>query len=103
VVGQKARDKTQVCAVVYPNYLEAQARAEAQGLTLDKDSMQSLVNSEVELHGKDLAPYKRVSRVILADTPLPKTAILKVAREQMSDDYSFDVKRWAEQAQQPLS
>jgi long-chain acyl-CoA synthetase len=103
VVGRKARDKTQVCAVVYPNYVEAQALAQAQGLTLDKDSMQSLVTSEVELHGKELAPYKRVSRVILADTPLPKTAILKVAREQMSDEYSFDVKRWEEQAQQPLS
>ena len=101
VMGRKARDKTQVCAVVYPNYVEAQAQAQAQGVTLDKESLQSMVAADIEQHAVDLAPYKRVSRVILADTPLPKTAILKVQREQLSDDYSFDVKRWAEQAQLP--
>ena len=100
VVGRKERDKTQVCAVVYPNYVEAEQRAQAQGLSLDRESLQSLVAAEVEVHATELAPYKRVSRVIITDTPLPKTALRKVAREQMSDDYSFDVKRWAEQAQQ---
>ncbi len=103
VVGRKERDKTQVCAVVYPNYGEAQQRAQAEGLSLDKDSLRSLVAAEIEAHGSELAPYKRVSRVILTDTPLPKTALRKVTREQMSEDYSFDVKRWAEQAQQPAS
>jgi long-chain acyl-CoA synthetase len=103
VVGRKARDKTQVCAVVYPNYGEAQQRAEADGLSLDRESVQSLVAAEIELQAAELAPYKRASQVILTDTPLPKTgALRKVAREQMSDDYSFDVKRWAEQAQQPV-
>jgi long-chain acyl-CoA synthetase len=103
VVGRKERDKTQVCAVVYPSYAEAEQRAQAQGLSLDRDSLQSLVAAEVETHATDLAPYKRVSRIILTDAPLPKTgALRKVAREQMSDDYSFDVKRWAEQAQQPV-
>jgi long-chain acyl-CoA synthetase len=100
VVGRKARDKTQVCAVIYPNYGEAQQRAEATGLSLDRESLQSLVAAEIELQAAELSPYKRVSQVILTDTPLPKTALRKVAREQMSDDYSFDVKRWAEQAQQ---
>jgi len=100
VVGRKARDKTQVCAVVYPNYGEAQQRVQAHGLSLDRESLQSLVAAEIELQAAELAPYKRVSQVILTDTPLPKTALRKVAREQMSDDYSFDVKRWSEQAQQ---
>jgi long-chain acyl-CoA synthetase len=100
VVGRKARDKTQVCAVVYPNYGEAQQRADATGLSLDRESMQSLVAAEIDSLEADLAPYKHVSQVILTDTPLPKTALRKVAREQMSDDYSFDVKQWAEQAQQ---
>lgn len=99
VIGRKARDKTQVCAVVYPSYVDAQAQVQAQGVTLDKDRLQSMIAAEIERHAVDLAPYKRVSRIILADTPLPKTAILKVHREQMSDDYSFDMKRWAEQAQ----
>jgi long-chain acyl-CoA synthetase len=100
VVGRKARDRTQVCAVVYPNYAEAEQRAQAEGLSLDRESLQSLVAAEIELQAAELAQYKRVSQVILTDTPLPKTALRKVAREQMSDDYSFDVKRWAEQAQQ---
>ncbi len=100
VVGRKARDKTQVCAVVYANHGEAQQRAQATGLSLDRESLQSLVATEIDLQVAELAPYKRVSQVILTDTPLPKTALRKVAREQMSDDYSFDVKRWAEQAQQ---
>jgi long-chain acyl-CoA synthetase len=101
VVPRKARDKTQVCAVIYPNYGEAQQRVQAQNMSLDRETLQSLVAAEVELHAAELAPYKRVSRVILSDTPLPKTAILKVHREQMSDDYSFDVKRWTEHAEQP--
>jgi long-chain acyl-CoA synthetase len=100
IVGRKARDKTQVCAVVYPNYGEVQKRVQAQGLSLDRESVQSLVAAEFERHAADLAPYKRVSQVVITDTPLPKTAILKVHREQMSDEHSFDVKRWAERAQQ---
>jgi long-chain acyl-CoA synthetase len=100
VVGRKARDKTQVCAVVYPNYVEAQQRAQDRDLSLDRESLQSLVAGEIEQQAAELAPYKRVSQVILTDTPLPKTPLRKVLREQMSDDYSFDVKRWAEQAQQ---
>ena len=101
VRGRKVRDKTQVVAVVYPNYLDAQQRAQERGLTLDRESLHSLVTAEFDLEAAELAPYKRISQVILTDTPLPKTALRKVAREQLSDDYSFDVKRWADQAQLP--
>ena len=45
-----------------------------------------------------LAPYKRTNRLVLTDTPLPKTALRKVSREQIADDYAFDVKRWRENA-----
>jgi len=100
VVGHKARGKTQVAAVVYPSYGEAEQRAQAEGLSLDRDSVRSMVAAEIELQAAELAPYKRISQVVLADTPLPKTALRKVAREQLADDYSFDVKRWAESAQQ---
>lgn len=100
VLGRQARGKTQVAAVVYPSYGEAQQRAEAQELTLDRESVRSLVAAEIEGYAAELAPYKRVSQVVIADTPLPKTALRKVAREQLADDYSFDVKRWAESAQQ---
>ena len=101
VVPRKARDKTQICAVVYPNYAEAQRRVEAENAGLDQETLRSLVTADIERHTAELAAYKRVSRVILTDTPLPKTAILKVHREHLSDDYPFDVKRWAEQAQLP--
>jgi long-chain acyl-CoA synthetase len=103
VVPRKARDKTQICAVVYPNYAEAQRRVEAENAGLDQETLRSLVTADIERHTAELAAYKRVSRVILTDTPLPKTAILKVHREHLPDDYPFDVKRWAEQAQVPAS
>jgi hypothetical protein len=35
---------------------------------------------------------------VLTDAPLPKTALRKVSREQLQEDYSFDVKRWRENA-----
>ena len=100
VVSREARGKTQVAALVYPSYSEAQQRAEAQGLTLDREGVRSLVAAELEVQAAEMAPYKRISQVIITDAPLPKTALRKVARGQLSDDYSFDVKRWAESAQQ---
>jgi long-chain acyl-CoA synthetase len=100
VVSREARGKTQVAAIIYPSYGEAQQRAEAQGLTLDREGVRSLVAAELEVQAAELAPYKRISQVIITDAPLPKTALRKVARGQLSDDYSFDVKRWAESAQQ---
>ena len=33
-------------------------------------------------------------RVELADTPLPKTALQKVARGRVEDAYDFDFQRW---------
>jgi hypothetical protein len=36
--------------------------------------------------------------VTLTDTPLPKTAILKVMRGRLPDSFSFDLKRWQENA-----
>jgi hypothetical protein len=33
---------------------------------------------------------------MLTDTPLPKTALRKVARGQIADSYRFDLQRWEE-------
>ncbi len=96
IVGRKTRDKTQVTAVVYPNVVEAVRLTEKDGVELTEDLVRQIVNGEVERLGRDLAPYKRVTQVLIADTPLPKTPLQKVAREQLSQEYHFSVKRWRE-------
>jgi len=67
-------------------------------MPLNESSVHTLLASEVESFGADLAPFKRVSEIILTDTPLPKTALQKVARGQLPDSYSFDLKRWERNA-----
>lgn len=94
VVPRKARGKTLVGAIIYPN-LEA-ARALLGGEELTEASVRALVQRELEAHAKQLAPHKRVSEIILTDTPLPKTALQDVARGRLAESYTFDVKRWLE-------
>ena len=98
VVSRKVRDKTQVWAVVYPNYAAAAERLAAADHTLEEPALRSLVESEVNTLEEALAPYKRTNRLVLTDAPLPKTALRKVSREQIAEDYPFDVKRWQENA-----
>jgi long-chain acyl-CoA synthetase len=98
VIPRKQRDKTQMWAVVYPNYAAAKERLAPEDHDIDERALRELVESEINTQEEALAPYKRTSRLVLTDTPLPKTAIRKVAREQVTDDYGFDVKRWQENA-----
>ncbi|MGB2695056.1 MAG: AMP-binding protein [Dehalococcoidia bacterium] len=99
VVPRQNRDKTQVGAIVSPN-LEA-ARALVNGAELTEQTVRALVQKELDAQAKELAPHKRVSELILTDTPLPKTALQDVARGRIEDSYSFDVKRWQELALAP--
>ena len=101
VVGRKVKDKTQVWAIVYPNYGDAASRAQADDASLDDKAVRAMVANEIASFEAQLAPYKHVSQVVLSDQPLPKTAILKVQRERLADDYSFDVKRWTDGALSP--
>jgi long-chain acyl-CoA synthetase len=96
VVSRKVRDKTQMWAVVYPNYAAVAERLSTQDHDLGEPALRELVESEIDAMEDTLAPYKRTSRLVLTDTPLPKTALRKVSREQIADDYAFDVKRWQE-------
>jgi long-chain acyl-CoA synthetase len=98
VVARKVRGRTQVSCVVYPNFAAASERIVADGQTVEEGNVRALVEAEIDNLEQALAPYKRTVECLLADTPLPKTAIRKVAREQLSDSYSFDVKRWQENA-----
>jgi long-chain acyl-CoA synthetase len=97
VLPRKARDKTQVAAVVYPDPERTAERLRAAGLDLSEESVRRLVGEEIERLGRDLAPYKRVARVELSDTPLPKTALQKVARGQLPEEISFSLRHWQEE------
>lgn len=98
VVPREVRNKTVVGAIIYPNFEATRGRCQADNMPLNESSVRTLLASEVESFGADLAPFKRVSEIILTDTPLPKTALQKVARGQLPDSYSFDLKRWERNA-----
>jgi long-chain acyl-CoA synthetase len=82
--------RTFVTAVIYPNVEVAQARA----ADLDATILEKLVDAEIDTLCKQLAAYKRVTRLELTDAPLPKTALRKVARGQLQDRYAFDYETW---------
>ena len=92
VIARKLRGKTQVGAVVFPNRDAVLART--GGREPDEAALRALVRADFESNERDLAAHKRVTDVMLTDTPLPKTALRKVARGQIADSYGFDRLRW---------
>ena len=98
VVARNVRGRTQVSCVVYPNYAAASERLVSAGQTVDEANLRALVRAEIDSLEQSLAPYKRTTECLITDTPLPKTSIRKIAREQLSESYPFDVKRWQESA-----
>jgi long-chain acyl-CoA synthetase len=93
VLGRRVRDKMLVTAVIHP----AVESATALGAS-DEASLQRLVSTEVDRLCKQLAAYKRVTRIELSDEPLPKTPLRKVARGRIADVYEFDYARWLSSA-----
>ena len=102
VVGRHNRNKTLVGAIIWPNIAGVQARLKERDEPLSEASVRKLVQEELDTFARNLAPYKRVTELILTDTPLPKTALLKIARGQIQESYPFDLKRWEEQAADQL-
>ncbi len=96
VVPRRARDRTQVGAIIYPSPEATVARLEREGLEVTEESVRRLVGAEVERLGREMAAFKRVTQILIADAPLPKTALQKVARGLLADEYAFSVKRWRE-------
>jgi len=94
VVGRGARGKTHVAAVVYASVEAAHLRAAEGGFSLDGASLRRLVEEEVDRLGRRLAAYKRVAQVELADEPLPKTPLGKIARGRIAERYDFDFEKW---------
>jgi long-chain acyl-CoA synthetase len=98
VQPRKHRNKTQTAALIYPNLEATRKRMHDRGLPENEASVRAIVQEEVDREMKELAPYKRIAEITLSDAPLPKTAIQKVIRHQLSDEYSFDYKKWVESA-----
>jgi long-chain acyl-CoA synthetase len=94
IVERTERDKPLVSAILHPNVEAARALLRATGESLDETTLRKLVASEVERLGRGLAAYKRIGRIELADEPLPKTPLRKVARGQLRDAYDFNFEHW---------
>jgi long-chain acyl-CoA synthetase len=91
VVGRNVRDRVQVTAVVYPDVEAAHVRSVS-----DESSLSTLLREDIDHLSKRLAAYKRIARIELSDAPLPRTALQKVARGHIADDYEFDYEKWNE-------
>ena len=94
VLARSNRNKTQVGAIIYPSLDGVQTRLKERDEPLTEASVRKLIQEELDTFARELAPYKRVSELILTDTPLPRTALQKVARGQIQDSHSFDLKHW---------
>jgi long-chain acyl-CoA synthetase len=101
VLGRPGRDKVQVAALIYPNVEAVRNKADEGSYAMTEDAVRRLVTGEVERLGRELAAYKRVSRIELTDTPMPKTPLQKVARGRIDDEYSFDLESWFRSALPP--
>jgi long-chain acyl-CoA synthetase len=88
--------KAQVGSIVYPNLDAIRSRLSEQNQPVSEAAVRSLIQAELDRIAGELAPHKRIMDLVLTDTPLPKTALQDVARGQIKDSYSFDVKRWQE-------
>ncbi len=98
VLARQHRNKTQVGVLIYPNVESTTRRIKERVLPENEASVRALVQEELDREMRELAPYKRVSELMLSDAPLPKTAIQKVIRHQLRSEYSFDYKKWLDSA-----
>ncbi len=98
VLPRQHRGKTHISAIVCPNVEIARQRLKERGRVPSEESLRKLVQEEIDSLSKDLAPYKRISEVTLTDTPLQRTAILKVMRAQLPETFTFDLRRWEQAA-----
>lgn len=80
----EAVGRVQAWAVVFPNYEALQEQAQREGRPLTDDAAAEWVLTDLRGLQQDITPYKRVSEMVLTDTPLPKTAIRKVKRFEVA-------------------
>jgi long-chain acyl-CoA synthetase len=98
VVPRQHRGKTQLSAVVFPHAEITRLRLRERGVEATEASVRKIVQEEMDVLSKELAPYQRISELVLTDTPLPRTAIQKVMRAGLPEAHTFDVARWQQHA-----
>jgi long-chain acyl-CoA synthetase len=101
VVGRQVRRLTggsriEVTAVVHPNIEAVRERARLDPPSLSADTVRRWVSEDIARLQQDGPAFKRVTEVVLTDTPLPKTPLRKVRRELVSDHHDFDLHRFLE-------
>lgn len=87
VGGRDARgEREEVHAHVYPDFKQLQALAHSQGAACDDVFVDRVLRHEVEARCQELAPYKRVKRVIVRREEFPKTTTGKIRRQGFAAD-----------------
>ena len=94
VLSVQHRNKTQVGAIIYPNVEAMLAHLAERGDDVNETNIRAAVQEELAELAKNMAPYKRVSDLMLSDRPLPKTALRDLARGQVANPESFDLEHW---------
>jgi long-chain acyl-CoA synthetase len=94
IVPRPLRGRTHVCAVIYPAVQSTLDALRRSDLPLTETGVRQAIVSEVERVQGPLAAYERPSVITLADAPLPKTPIGKVAREHLDENYEFSFDAW---------
>jgi hypothetical protein len=80
----EAAGRVQAWAVVFPRYDALLERAQREASAVTEDTARAWVMSDLRRLEQDIAPFKRMSGFMLADTPLPKTPLRKVRRFEVA-------------------
>jgi len=81
VVGAvDAHHREEVVAHIFPNLVALEAFAKSTHVAFDDAFIESTLRREVETRGEELAPYKRVKKVVVRKTEFPKTTTGKIRR-----------------------
>jgi long-chain acyl-CoA synthetase len=87
--GRDARgEREEVHAHIFPNFPALEQLAAASHRTFDDAFVEATLRAEVEARGQQLAPYKRVKRVIVRKHEFPKTTTGKIRRQSLAPDAS---------------
>ena len=86
VGGRDARgEREEVHAHVFPDFRQLETLALAHGATCDEAFVDRTLRHEIETRCQELAPYKRVKRVIVRREEFPKTTTGKIRRLGLTD------------------
>jgi long-chain acyl-CoA synthetase len=87
--GRDARgEREEVHAHIFPNFPALEQLAAASHRTFDDRFVEATLRAEVGARGQQLAPYKRVKRVIVRKHEFPKTTTGKIRRQSLAPDSS---------------